>query len=55
MHIEFGDASAAFVLAYGLGLALTPPTNSGLQAACNAGTLLAALPLAGIERQSLLA
>jgi hypothetical protein len=66
LHSVFGEAAALFVVAYGLGQSLihaipsTAPKPSataaipGLQAACAAGTLLAALPIPAADRRLLL-
>jgi hypothetical protein len=63
LHGVFGEAAALFVVAYGLGQTLThgapsttptPTATAGLQAACAAGTLLAAVPLPAADRQLLL-
>lgn len=60
LHGVFGEAAALFVLAYGLGQGLTPPSaaappaTSALRAACAAGTLLAAMPVPAADRRLLL-
>ncbi|MEB3157622.1 MAG: hypothetical protein VKO26_09330 [Cyanobacteriota bacterium] len=60
LHGVFGEAAALFVVAYGLGQTLTqgapsaPTATAGLQAACAAGTLLAAATLPAADRQPLL-
>ena len=61
----FGEAAELFVVAYGLGQSLVsaspglapasqPAASAALRAACNAGTLLAALPIPPAESRSLL-
>ncbi|MFM7549134.1 MAG: hypothetical protein ACKO45_00230 [Cyanobium sp.] len=61
----FGEAAELFVVAYGLGQSLVsaspgpapasqPVASAALRAACNAGTLLAAMPMPPAERRLLL-
>ncbi|MFM9101532.1 MAG: hypothetical protein ACKOPS_09410, partial [Cyanobium sp.] len=64
LHGVFGEAAELFVVAYGLGQSLVAspagpapapqPATAALRAACNAGTLLAALPIPPAERRLLL-
>jgi len=64
VYAVFGEGGVAFLVAYGLGQSLLsslavasppggipPPATPGLQAACAAGTLLAALPIATAARR----